>query len=116
MLSRYDPAFHEAYAPIAAIRSRSARRFVLRQLCADHGYRSAAVAVLPQMRNLAIIVLVLVSFLSFEPSALASHPNYGGDHHGGSHGGHYPGGKGSSHKGGKYKNPKTDNQYGRHKK
>jgi hypothetical protein len=69
-----------------------------------------------QMRNLTIIVLVLVGFLSFEPSASAFHPNYGGGHHSGSHGGHYPGGSGSSHKGGKYKNPKTDNQYGRHEK
>ncbi len=42
-------------------------------------------------------------------------PFYGGGHHPGSHGGTYKGGSGSSHKGGTYKNPKTGNQYGKHK-
>lgn len=40
---------------------------------------------------------------------------YGGGHHTTSHGGKYIGGHGASHKGGKYANPKTSNQYGRHK-
>jgi hypothetical protein len=40
---------------------------------------------------------------------------YGGGHHTYSHGGHYAGSAGSSHRGGHYTNPRTGNQYGRHK-
>lgn len=46
----------------------------------------------------------------------SSRPSYGGGHHTESHGGTFKGGGGgSSHKGGEYKNPKTGDQYGKHK-
>ncbi|HLM97767.1 MAG TPA: hypothetical protein VK335_00700 [Bryobacteraceae bacterium] len=46
----------------------------------------------------------------------SSGPQYSGTKHTRSHGGHFPGGQGSSHKGGRYGNPRTSDQYGRHKK
>jgi hypothetical protein len=45
----------------------------------------------------------------------ASRPYYGGGHHTTSHGGRYQGETNVHHKGGHYRNPKSNNQYGRHK-
>ncbi len=42
-------------------------------------------------------------------------PYYGGGSHSESHGGRYVGGSGSSHRGGHYLNPRSGNQYGKHK-
>jgi hypothetical protein len=69
-----------------------------------------------------LIATCLVGLLGFSDLSLAtshhssgSRPYYGGGHHTQSHGGHYQGGHGSSHKGGHYKNPKTHDEYGKHK-
>jgi hypothetical protein len=45
-----------------------------------------------------------------------SRSTYAGSKHNSSHSGHYSGATGKSHKGGTYKNPRTGNQYGKHKK
>jgi hypothetical protein len=56
------------------------------------------------------------SHSSHSSSHSSSRPYYGGGKHTGSHGGHYSGGSGgSSHKGGHYQNPRTNNEYGKHK-
>jgi hypothetical protein len=67
-------------------------------------------------------LLSLIALVAFASPSLArghsssgSRPYYGGGHHSTSHGGHYQGGSGSSHKHGHYKNPKTQDQYGKHK-
>ena len=72
------------------------------------------------MRLVRIVVFVLCSLLVFGPvdaqrHSSSSRPNYGGGKHSESHGGHYQGQQNPHHRGGHYKNPKTNDQYGRHK-
>ncbi len=48
-------------------------------------------------------------------SSGGSRPSYSGSKHTTSHGGSYSGGSGSSHRGGTYSNPRSGDQYGKHK-
>ncbi len=50
------------------------------------------------------------------PSSMNSRPVYSGQTHTTSHGGTYPGSTNSHHKNGTYVNPKSNNNYGIHKK
>jgi hypothetical protein len=71
------------------------------------------------MKLVRIVIFVLCSLLAFgsveAQHRSASRPNYGGGKHSKSHGGHYQGEQNPHHRGGHYKNPKTNDQYGRHK-
>ncbi len=73
------------------------------------------------MKKALAVFLLSLAFLttSFDLGARnskgSSRPYYGGGKHTQSHGGHYSQGRGSSHKGGTYKNPRSGDQYGKHK-
>jgi hypothetical protein len=71
------------------------------------------------MKLVRIAVFALCSLVAFgsveAQHQSASRPNYGGGKHTKSHGGHYQGQQNAHHRGGHYKNPKTNDQYGRHK-
>jgi hypothetical protein len=57
----------------------------------------------------------LCAMFAMPANARGRGPYYGGGHHTTSHGGTYRGGSGSSHRGGHYSNPRTRDNYGRHR-
>jgi hypothetical protein len=61
------------------------------------------------------LALIFASGSVYGQHRSSSRPYYGGGKHTESHGGHYAGSTNSHHKGGHYKNPKTGDQYGKHK-
>jgi hypothetical protein len=98
------------------VRALPTKRFAL-----GNDGRFDAVGELRPMTKKLLALLALTFAFSFADPAFArgkkggGGPFYGGGHHSGSHGGTYKGASGSSHTGGKYINPKTGNQYGKHK-
>ncbi len=71
-----------------------------------------------------LVTFVFAAAMSLSPvagyakantAAQRARPNHGATEHSQSHGGKYRGALGSAHKGGHYSNPRTGDQYGRHK-
>jgi hypothetical protein len=68
------------------------------------------------IRTTALPLTLLVAFSpAYGQRPHSSGPYYGGGKHTQSHGGHYQGSQNPHHKSGHYKNPRTNNQYGKHK-